>query len=342
MTAQERVASIMRFGYAERQARFLELVAMHGGYFMCRHFTAYIERRPGPISTNFLRAVSNRNHAHSSRVARHTHIYHLTSRTLYRVMGEKYDYHRPMHEVGTIRRRLIGLDFILSRRHWTFLAAEPDLLAFFVDERHMPHDVLPRGRRRSPSKGTASTRYFQQRDPVAISPDRSAIAFAFRDDGDATHEGFTHFLRRYAPLCQRLSMTVEIVYVTAADGQLDLAKHTFANAFRAGASQQTAGERPPEGAVLAYVRARHRVETGNLQGLRQQELDALRIDLHRFTGVVGDDWYRCWQTGGDLAIRETLNARPVLELQLPCPTRLLVHRVPFDYRPLGLWRGGRC
>jgi hypothetical protein len=338
MTAQERVASIMRFGYTERQARFLEQVAVHGGYFLSRHFTAFIERRHGPVTIDFLRLLLNRNHVNASRVAGRSQIYHLSAHAFYAAIGHEHHNSRA-HEMRTIRRRLIGLDFVQSRRDWTFLATECDRIAFFVDEHHVPRDVLPQAPQTIPGHPrTSITSFFPQRDPIAVAPDRSVIAFAYRDDGDVTDERFVTFMRRYAPLCERLPMPVEFVFVTAVDGQLDLAEHAFANTF--GASTQTAGQCPRESEVLAYVQARHRVEQGTVAGLHQHELDALRIDLHRFPGAAGDEWYRRWQEAGDLAMREALNARPVLEL--PTRTRLLVHRVPFDYRLLGLWRGGRC
>src|SRR5262249_6243109 len=205
---------------------------------------------------DFLRTVLNRNHANASRVAGKTQIYHLSSHALYGAIGEAHC-NRLAHEMRTIRRRLIGLDFILSRRDWTFLSTERELIAFFVDEHHVPRDVLPYQRQTFTGEPrTPTTWYFPQRDPIAIAPDRSVIALAYRDDGDSEDKRFATFLRRYAPLCERLSMAVEMVFVTAVDGQLDLAEGTFANTCGASASAQIAREYARETQVLAYVRAR--------------------------------------------------------------------------------------
>lgn len=252
MTGPERVASLMRLGYTDCQARFLALAALHGGYFLTRQFMAFSKSGRGRTTSTFLHALLSRNHAIGSRISSHAYVYHVTAGALYAALGDAGNRNARLRDIGSVRRRLIGLDFVLSREDWTFLVTEHEQKAFFLLEQHVPHAVLPFAQRASPYRSTTATPWNAPKtDPVAVAPDRSAIAIAYRDDADHTDAGFARFLRRYAPLCQRLSIPVEIVFVTAADKQQELAEGAFRRRFELRPTLPAPDDFPPGSDVMA-------------------------------------------------------------------------------------------
>jgi len=335
-----RAAALMRFGYTERQANFLAIVAAHGGYFVRRHFLSYIERGHGAVTVDFLRAVLTRGHVLASRLRNHAQVYHLIAKTVYAALGDPDSRNRRRHELSAIRRRLMGVDFVLARPDWTFFASERDIVCFFTEQQRIPSTLLPKTQYAA-QDGSArhTTRYFAERFPIALSPDGACVALVYVDDADVTDAGFERFLRRHAALCDHLSISVEVVFLTATDGQQLLAEHAFARVIQQSESAPTVAD-ATEQELLAYVRTRHAWEQGALTGLRQEQLDVMRTRLHTFRGGAADALYRSWQSDGDATVRRFLDQRR-LDTRAP-RVRLIVHRLPFDYRPFGAWKTEGC
>ncbi len=59
----EAISILKRFGYTEREAGFLYLVAIHSGYFTQRQFAAFASIKPGGIVTAFTNKLVARGHA---------------------------------------------------------------------------------------------------------------------------------------------------------------------------------------------------------------------------------------------------------------------------------------
>lgn len=339
MTTQH-AAALTRFGYNERQAMFLAIVAAQGGYFLRRHFLGHIGRAHGAVTVDFLRAVLSRGHVIASRLRNHAHVYHLVAKTVYAALGDPDSRHRRRHELSAIRRRLMGLDFVLARRDWTFFATERDRVRFFTDEQGVPSELLPATQYTGQDDSNGrTTRHFAERFPIALSPDGSCVALAYVDDADITEAAFERFLRRYAPLCQRLTLSVEVVFVTATDGQERIAERASTRVLhRADSPMALRNATEPE--LLAYVRDRQAWERGELSGLRQDELDAMRRRLQRFRDPAADALYRSWQSTGDDVLRRFIDdRRPAARAPR---VRLVMHRLPFDYRPFGAWKTEGC
>ena len=47
MTNAERIQALQRLGYTEREAAFLCLAALHGGYFLRRQYAQFLGREDG-------------------------------------------------------------------------------------------------------------------------------------------------------------------------------------------------------------------------------------------------------------------------------------------------------
>jgi hypothetical protein len=340
MTAA-RSRTLTRFGYTDRQAMFLSAVAAHSGYFLRRQFMEFIGRGHGAVTVTFLRAVLMRGHAVVARLRNHSQVYHLVHKSIYATLGNPNSRNRRRHELSAIRLRLMRLDFVLTRREWTFFGNERDVVQFFTECQRISHDLLPAAVWTGRTHGHGvTTRYFAERYPIGISPDGQAVVLVYVDDADTTEAGFTRFLERYVPLCRRLTMPVEVVFLTAAEGQESIAERAFSRVTQrhpAHANENLDGDKTE---LREYVRARRMWEEKALAGVRQEQLDAMRSRLQQFRHPLADALYRTWQLNGDSAIDRFLAERSTTVAV--DRVRLVVHRLPFDYGAFGAWKTEGC
>jgi hypothetical protein len=76
-------------GYTPRQAQFLVLVALHGGYFLRRQYVAFTGTPHGQATVRFLDHAVTREHVHVLPYGRQGHVFHLYARPLYAAIGEE-------------------------------------------------------------------------------------------------------------------------------------------------------------------------------------------------------------------------------------------------------------
>ena len=74
-------------GYAEREAAFLYLVAIHSGYFLRRQFCEFVGRERGSIATHFLRRTVTHGLVRALDADGPHRAYHLCGKSLYRMLG---------------------------------------------------------------------------------------------------------------------------------------------------------------------------------------------------------------------------------------------------------------
>jgi hypothetical protein len=85
--SHDAIDSLAGFGYSEREAAFLYLVAMHSGYFLRRQFNQFVARERGAIATHFLRKAMGLCHVSAMPCVEGRFIYHVTDRRLYGLVG---------------------------------------------------------------------------------------------------------------------------------------------------------------------------------------------------------------------------------------------------------------
>ena len=120
---ENHVALLMELGYTEPEARFLDVVATHSGYFILRQFLNFTGARRGKRSNLFARKVLNNGHGSVRDYLGYGSIYHLFSRTLYSQI-EKGNLRK--HSFEYIRTRLVLLDFILANPEVDYLETVQD------------------------------------------------------------------------------------------------------------------------------------------------------------------------------------------------------------------------
>jgi hypothetical protein len=76
-----------KFSYAERQAAFLRVVALHSGYFVARQCDQFVGTGPGGPRRRFLLQVAAKGHVRKLPSCDRTIIYHLCVRRFYAALG---------------------------------------------------------------------------------------------------------------------------------------------------------------------------------------------------------------------------------------------------------------
>ena len=80
MSNCERVEAIRALGYTEREAAFLVVAALHGGYFLRRQYTEFIGKETGGTAAALVERLLAKEHARATTALNNTKVYHLASR----------------------------------------------------------------------------------------------------------------------------------------------------------------------------------------------------------------------------------------------------------------------
>jgi hypothetical protein len=186
-------------GYTPRQAHFLVLVVVHGGYFLRRQYVAFTGRAHGQAAVRFLSHCVAREHVTAFPYGRQGHVYHLCARPLYAALGEEDNRNRRPAEWEAILRKLMTVDFVLANPTARFWATEEEKVAL-LRERQISASVWPHRLYQSRQAGRASTiRYFVDKMPWYQEADQSRLWVAYID-AERTLGGFETFLDQYRAL----------------------------------------------------------------------------------------------------------------------------------------------
>src|ERR1700730_15708152 len=124
MNNPERITALRSLGYTEREAAFLCLAALHGGFFLRRQYCEFIGKEIGGTAAALVEKLIAQQHAVAITALNHTKIYHLGCRPFYAAIGEIDNRNRRKHSTRAIKNRLIGLDFVLAHQDYRYLATE--------------------------------------------------------------------------------------------------------------------------------------------------------------------------------------------------------------------------
>jgi hypothetical protein len=127
MTANERVHAVGRFGFTERQARFLATVLMHSGVCLPRQYCGFAGIVHGEKTRRFFAKLVRRGFARAY-PCRHNRgrIYHVHHRPLYAAIGEPESrLRRPMSATRVIEN-LTVLDAVLATRTVSWLSTSDE------------------------------------------------------------------------------------------------------------------------------------------------------------------------------------------------------------------------
>lgn len=208
MNVDRAVQAITTRGFAERQARFLILVARHSGVCVMRQYSALagvvFGQKTRKFFENLLRAklVSTYDCAHNR-----ARVFHLRQRAIYEAIGEPDSGLRRPPSVPRALERLMLLDAILAHPQSIWLASSAEKVEHFAG-RGVPVDDMPRLVVWQGDQHRC--RYFPDRLPIGV-PLAGPTVFIYMA-ADPMRDDFRDLLQRHAALLERLpSWTIRIV-----------------------------------------------------------------------------------------------------------------------------------
>ena len=106
MTFDERVTALASLGFSERQTRFLVMVALHSGFCLRRHYTAFADLQYGAGVRDFLDRLVSRRLARRLDFRRDRgHVYHLCNSSIYNAIGQDDNRNRRRTSPALIARK---------------------------------------------------------------------------------------------------------------------------------------------------------------------------------------------------------------------------------------------
>ena len=107
MAIHDPVPDLVQLGYTPREAAFLYLAGASSGFFLARQYARFAQRRPGALIQQLIEKGQAFGHLIALDCGQRRHIYHLCSRTIYRLIGDEESQNRRVKAGG--RRGVSGL-----------------------------------------------------------------------------------------------------------------------------------------------------------------------------------------------------------------------------------------
>ena len=308
LTDGERIQRLMGFGYAEREAAFLCLAALHGGFFLRRQYCQFIGSHAGGADATFVEKLLAKRHGTAVAGCYKAMIYHVSARPLYAALGQEDNRNRRMRPPVSIKNRLMGLDYILDHPHHPYFATEQEKILYFTHTLGLDLADLPVKPFRSPKAEDSTSHFFVDKYPIFVRDhsDPSPVCFCFIDEGVATSSRFETYLHQYRRLFDRLAR-FEVVYAAASPALFWDAERVF----RGFVSGQQKGQ-PATLGNLDLVRLgnhfqdRQLFDARKLDSFDKPKLIRLRDEREEFSGAFFDSLYQSWEAGGEDALRAAL------------------------------------
>lgn len=266
MTFAERAAAVQALGFTPRQAAFLTIVVLNGGYCLRRQYSGdFLDQL---VERKFAERIAFRPDRGS--------IYHVIGRSVYAAIHQ--DSHRIRRQASppVIARKVMVLDFVLAHPELDWYATDADKMDLFVNRLGIPPDVLqPQLLGQKRTNVLSTTRYWIQKLPVFVA-DRAVHFVCLVLDPQAS--GIEPFVREHAPLLRHLpSWSLHAVSPerVTTDGACNAAyQRALVAASLASVSK----------ADLAwYTSSRELVAAGNLRDLTVSDLNRYRT----LTATIG-------------------------------------------------------
>jgi hypothetical protein len=298
------------FGYTPRQAQFLALVAVHGGYFLRRQFVAFIGRTHGLATVRFLDGAVTRGDIRSLPYGRQGRVFHLCARPLYAALGQEHNRNRRDAEWDAVVRKLMTLDFVLAHPKVRFWATEVEKAAL-LEELSVRQALWPsRGYAPKRAGSGLTTRYFVDKMPWLRETNDPRLWIAYVD-AEVTLRGFQTFLEQYRGLLGALPSGV--IYASPAPWS-GPAQRVFDRVIVGGEVQCH------DAAVfLEFCQLRARIEANDWAALSVANLQRYKSLERAFTTATFDALYRRWRQAPDTSVTsvEIVTAR-----RLDCVLRM--------------------
>jgi hypothetical protein len=305
MTNEDRITVIEELGYTERQAAFLCLAALHGGYFLRRQYNAFLGLEPGGSAARLIDKATDKGHVRAHPSVNQTMIYHLGNRAFFEAIGEEDNRNRRWRQPYSVKVRLMGLDYVLAHRQHHYLATENEKLNYFCGTLGLKLDCLPAPIYRSQDGRSTTTRYFVDKFPLFLSGAPGAaspvVQFCYVDGNILKPSGFDTYLLQYRELWSQLTR-FEVVFAASDPSMFVKAERMFARLCGGCHGKVGVPVDPELSRLVEHFRARDLFERRETASFDKRRLDQLRDELEEFGGPEYQVWYRRWKQEGDAAV----------------------------------------
>jgi hypothetical protein len=284
------IENLRSLGYTENEARFLDLVATHSGYFSARQYLVFTGTKSGEKSMVFTQKVLGKGHATARLLLRNGRIYHLFSRLVYRAIGRENLRNRREHSVEHIRTKLAILDFVLGHLDYRYLETEAEKVDYFCSKLGISRAALPAKRYTGAIRQKATDRHFVDKFPlffVSGPSSPSVVSFSFVDPGLMSLGSFETHLLAYASLFSTLP-TLHFVYIATLPTHFESARKLFL------AMTDRRPKTDPSKEILRYFAVRKFWDTKHYEILSTDDIEFLNIAQKRFDDARTEVRYHAW------------------------------------------------
>ena len=335
MTFDDRVAALEFLGLTPRQTRFVATVALHSGYCLRRQYSAFSGLAYGKNTRDFLDAlVAGDVAVRESYELNRGHVYHLRAKAIYEAIGQEENRNRRCTSPALVARKLLLLDFVISRPDVEWHATEQDKVALFrnryrIPEAQLPHRIYP-----SSGRDVAPTRrYFIHKQPICVAGDPPVVHFVYAVQ-EGSGQAFKQFLWDHAGLLPRLPAWAVVAICPVRRPGLAACAAIFEK-FLSGALRPATAGRAED--LRWYFAMRRAVEQRDRSALSVSKIGRFHQARRQFAGSVFDALYAAWLADGD-AVLEGTQEQGVLPVRTDAG-RLITHELPFSYRQFGALSG---
>jgi hypothetical protein len=308
-TPAESITVLQHFGYSERQAKFLYLVATHSGVFLQRQYLALGLTR-GSCKKLALRTVLKKDAKEHLPKRGVTKVYELFGQGIYGALGtEKFRRLIPGSDsvIDRVGAKLLALDFVLANPDVHYLDQEAEKVSYFVTEQKISKEILP-SRAWSGAEGAASVHYFSERFPIFLTAgsDERLVNFTYIEDENISLKAFASFVTKYRPLFCALGGKFRLIFVSRNTRSFHFAQKLFVKTL----SVSKKGAKPRLLARFFWLRMM--AEEKRFAELASQDLIDWQRGLKRYGDPLHEGQYQEWKQTGKLPQPKPVENGPVV------------------------------
>jgi hypothetical protein len=317
---KEHIQKLQSFGYTEREARFLYIVAIHSGYFTQQQYTEFGPKRAGCITHGFTSKLIARGHAIEHKYQNNARVFHFTHKGMYSAIGKENLRNRRKHTFEFMKTRLAMLDFVLGHLQHDYFESEAEKVQYFEQRFGIRPQDMPGRTYRGANKVPDTIRYFVDKFPMFLESNPAGLCvptFTFVDPGAQTPDTFKTHMSAYASFLARIP---HFAFIFASPS---------AKLFAAAQKLFHATVNPPISKLLdqltRYFRLRADWEAKRYELLKDSDIEFMNHARQCFAGQSFEQAYTHWKAAR-LTQRDalaTLEKEPRLMQKIEFRTYLL-------------------
>ncbi len=324
----EDISILKSFGYTEREAGFLYLVAIHSGYFTQCQFTEFGSIKPGGVVTAFTNKLLVRGHASEHRYQNNARVFHFNYKGMYSAIDRDDLRNRRAHTFEYMKSRLAILDFVLGHLELDYLEGEVEKVQYFEGKFQIQRKDMPGRTYRGANKDPNTIRHFVDKFPILLDSttgDEPRINLTFIDPGTGNFNAFKTHLDTYSLLLSRIPRFT-FLFANSNARTFTIAEKIFRNAMHTSPTKLSEQ-------VARYFNLRADWEAGRYGLLKVPDIEFLNLAKKRFAGELYERVFAEWKAGR--LTQTDLNAVIQNQLLPNQEVEFKTYQLPRDYSSFG-------